>query len=1644
VDFNASGAARVVTGQLTTTDNDLNVIGSIQTNPLTATVSDAIAVAVTPDAIPYGTATYTLQATVTFAGPVPVGPLTFSIDAVIVGAGTCTAASSTTETCTLTYNSSTLSVGVHTVTATEAADYNYIQTSNTDTGNLTVTPLPLALPQAALSTFASTPIGSTSAPVTITFTFQSSGSIGKPVVLTLGEPNLDYKDLGTGTCTTNGTAHVYVAGNTCTVNLTFTPTAVGQRLGSVLLPTTSNSGTPSANLAGLGTAPLVLFPTNSNPITLTSTAYTLPLFGFGGIVVDGKGDILFADQGNAAVKMLVATNGLVSSSSAVVTLGSGFSDPTGVAIDGLGNVFVCDYGSHQVKEIIAVNGVTSSTSQVVVLASGYTYLYGIAVDANENVFFADAASGTLNKLSPVNGIPPQTSVPTVIGQIYGGFGVKVDDSGDVFVGGGSYIQEFVAVNGAVTPSSAVNTFQDFQYVLDFAVDNAGNLFVSDEGIPSIVQFYPGNQYGGQTTVVNDDSPGGLALDGKGHLFALTGTPGGEAVQEIDLRTPPALTFPTTAPGATSAPQTVLFENEGNVNLILPVPTSGSNPSTSPAAFVLDPNFRCPTADAPDGPATLYVGQACGDQVTFAPTGAAGIITGQLVTTDNDLNAAGPAYAQQVVSLTGISTNPVSVLVTSITIAFGTPSVTLTATITYSGPAPTGAVTFTVDSIAAGTGTCTISSSTVRTCTVTYDSAVLSVGQHTIQATEAADYNYIQTSSSATNNFTVIPAPAATSQQTSNAFPTTAVGSTSAPVYLTFTFDQSESIAAPAVLTKGATGLDFKDAGTGTCTTNGTAYVYAPTSTCTVAVTFTPTLPGQRLGAVQLLSSSGTVLATTYIYGIGTGPLVTFPGDTVPAMVATGPSAPYGIAVDGKGDLFVAYTESGVVDEIVAVNGKVSASSTVIPIGSGFDAPYGIAVDGSGNVFVSDIFYNVVDEIVAVNGAVSASSAIVPLGSGFLYPEGLAVDAMGDVFVADNQNLQVKKISAINGTTSTVSVVGSGFRSPTGVAVDAMGDVFVADELTSQIKEIVASSGSVSASSPVNIVGSGFTYPIGVAVDSSGNVFVADTSGNAIQEIVAVNGAVSSTSTVNTLASGLDYPYAVAVDSSENLFFPNPNSAIDEIDFQTPPTLVFPTTAPGSTSAAQAVILQNSGNAALSFPAAVMGTNPSISTGYVIGAGSTCPQLSTSSPAATLAAGTNCTDSIAFAPVAGQSGTVDGQLISTDTNLNASSSMQTVPLTGTVTPTVSVTALSPNQGPIAGGTSVVITGTEFTGATAVLFGSTPATSFTVISATQITAITPPSAAGLVSVTVTTPIGTSPNSVQFLYVYPLKAFTVSGFPAPAILTEFGTVTVTAINSNNVADTTFIGTVTLSSTDPIATLPAPYTFQPSDNGTHTFTVYLNTKGTQSITATSGTVSGSQTGIVVSDAIWVLNANGQLTKLNVAGVPLLSGIVEPGNPASYGGVAFNHSQYAVPTGGLGIDPVYAVNNALNSLVMTDTQDGVEPGPAGYVQAEGNFSGGGVSGPSAIASDGAGFLWIANQFGNSISEFATTGIFVSPPSGFGSSYVVGDTFNQPSSIAIDQTGGVWVANKAGNSVTHVFGAAAPVPTPLSAATAAGTLGEKP
>ncbi|HEY0308298.1 MAG TPA: Ig-like domain repeat protein, partial [Acidobacteriaceae bacterium] len=191
---------------------------------------------------------------------------------------------------------------------------------------------------------------------------------------------------------------------------------------------------------------------------------------------------------------------------------------------------------------------------------------------------------------------------------------------------------------------------------------------------------------------------------------------------------------------------------------------------------------------------------------------------------------------------------------------------------------------------------------------------------------------------------------------------------------------------------------------------------------------------------EVLAVNGTIPATPTIRTIST------------AFVALN-----GMKVDANGNIFLASGSAAGTDnavyEILAVNGSIPASPTILTLGSGFTSPTGVAIDLSGNVFVSDENANAVYEMLAVNGVIPASPVVRTLGSGFVQPTNVALDDAGNVYVADYGNHAIKKILAVNGsvpaTNPTILSLGSGFVSPQGLYVDGSGNVFVADSGFSQ-------------------------------------------------------------------------------------------------------------------------------------------------------------------------------------------------------------------------------------------------------------------------------------------------------------------------------------------------------------------------------------------------------------------------------------------------------------------------------------------------------------------------------------------------------------------------------------------------------------------
>ena len=799
-----------------------------------------------------------------------------------------------------------------------------------------------------------------------------------------------------------------------------------------------------------------------------------------------------------------------------------------------------------------------------------------------------------------------------------------------------------------------------------AVDTSGDIFVADHGNNAVYEIVAGSN-GNPPGVVSSSSavnmvgsgfsgPYGVAVDASGDVFVANdgnnavyeivagsnGNPAG-VVSSSSTVNPIGSGFSSPAGVAVDASGDVFVANEGNNTVYEIVAGSNGNPagvvSTSSTVNPIGSGFTTPTGVAVDGSGDVFVADPHNNAV-YEIVAVSGVVS-----SGSTVNPIGNGFR----SPTGVWVDGSG----DVFVADDNNNAV------YEIVAVSGAVS---------------SSSTVSTLSTG--------GSPNGVAVDGSGNVFVADLTGSTINEIV---------SGTQKFPATEVGSSSVASTLYFTFDSGGTLASTpyVALTQGKQGIDFQAAatqGTNACVAGGS---YVAGDVCTVAVTFTPTKPYLRIGAVQLMGSAGLPIATFELHGTGNGPQVAFPPGAQ-TMIGSGFGNPSGVAVDGGGDVFVADYGNNAVYEIVAPSngnpaGAVSSGSMVIPVGGdGFNFPYGVAVDGSGNVFVADGVSSTVYEIVAVNGMVNSTSAVNPVGSGFGYPTSMAIDGSGNVFVVDYQNSAVYEIVAVNGvvsSSSTVNPVGSGFKQPNGVAVDGSGDVFVGDFGNNAVKEIVAVNGVVTSGSTVNTLGNGFNGPVGVAVDGSGDVFVADSGNNAVKEIVAVNGVVSSSSMVTLLGSGFSVPTGVAVDASGNLFVANTgNTMVNEISLSNPPSLSFAETEVGSASSdsPQTVTLENIGNQALSFPVPTSGNNPSISPNFTFnsGGGDNCPLTASGGTAGLLAAQASCTLQISFTPTVGSS--IAGSLILTDTNLNANpGTAQTISLAGSAVDIALAPASLPN-------------------------------------------------------------------------------------------------------------------------------------------------------------------------------------------------------------------------------------------------------------------------------------------------------------------------------------------------------------------------------
>jgi hypothetical protein len=211
--------------------------------------------------------------------------------------------------------------------------------------------------------------------------------------------------------------------------------------------------------------------------------------------------------------------------------------------------------------------------------------------------------------------------------------------------------------------------------------------------------------------------------------------------------------------------------------------------------------------------------------------------------------------------------------------------------------------------------------------------------------------------------------------------------------------------------------------------------------------------------------------------------------------------------------------------------------------------------------------------------------------------------------------------------------------------------------------------------------------------------------------------------------------------------------------------------------------------------------------------------------------------------------------------------------GAATSPPAVTGVNPIAGPASGGTSVVITGSDFSGATAVRFGSVAASSFTVNSPSQITAAAPAgsTSAPTVDVTVGTPAGTSATSVADEYTY---TFSNNGYAVSL--------------STSAANPAVGGSVVLTATANQDVGPTPYGMSIFDASTNTELVHVGSGSTTSVSVSQSTTLAQRYVAYVCNAGGV-NIQADSSPVTVAWgtpvpAPVVAGLIPGSGPTSGG----------------------------------------------------------------------------------------------------------------------------------------------------------------
>jgi hypothetical protein len=359
--------------------------------------------------------------------------------------------------------------------------------------------------------------------------------------------------------------------------------------------------------------------------------------------------------------------------------------------------------------------------------------------------------------------------------------------------------------------------------------------------------------------------------------------------------PPSLAFSSQTVGTTSAAQSVTVSNTGTVTVTF----TGFIVSGTNAGDFSVPLPTSGTMCSPSG--TLVGGASCTINVLFTPS-ASGTRTATLSIADNAIGSPQP------VSLTGTGaggSGTISISPTSLTFATQTVGTSSAAqTITVSN---TGGVTVTFTSIVtsgdfAGASLAQCPSIAVEAApcvfSITFTPTATGTRTGTITFTDNATgspqtVTLIGTGAGGTATVTVTPSSLTYSAQT--------VGTTSGAQSVTVSNTGSTAVNFAGFSIIGANSSDFalgSGAGAGTCNPSGSLGANA---SCTISVTFTPTATGARSATLSITDNATGSPQSVSLNGTGTNAqvIISIPaGGSTTATAIPGGTAYFGLEITG--------------------------------------------------------------------------------------------------------------------------------------------------------------------------------------------------------------------------------------------------------------------------------------------------------------------------------------------------------------------------------------------------------------------------------------------------------------------------------------------------------------------------------------------------------------------------------------------------------------------------------------------------------------------------------------------------------------------------------------------------------------------------